>query len=72
MTARGTVKNGLVVLEPGVALPEGTSVTVTTVDEAAAAEQPVGVGPKAGTAKGKVWMADDFDQPLPDFAEYME
>ena len=24
-----------------------------------------------GAAKGKVWMADDFDQPLDDFAEYM-
>lgn len=24
-----------------------------------------------GAAKGKVWMADDFDHPLDDFAEYM-
>ena len=24
-----------------------------------------------GAAKGEVWMADDFDHPLDDFAEYM-
>jgi len=28
MTYRGTVKNGVVVLEPGVTLPEGTAVNV--------------------------------------------
>ena len=27
---------------------------------------------KAGSARGQVWMADDFDDPLDDFAEYME
>ncbi len=26
---------------------------------------------KAGSAKGKFTMADDFDAPLEDFAEYM-
>jgi len=25
---------------------------------------------RAGTAKGEVWMADDFDAPLEDFREY--
>lgn len=25
-----------------------------------------------GSAKGLIWMADDFDAPLDDFAEYME
>jgi antitoxin (DNA-binding transcriptional repressor) of toxin-antitoxin stability system len=24
-----------------------------------------------GSAKGMVWMSDDFDEPLDDFAEYM-
>lgn len=24
-----------------------------------------------GVLKGKVWMADDFDEPLDDFKEYM-
>ena len=27
---------------------------------------------KAGSAKGKIWMAPDFDEPLDDFMEYME
>jgi antitoxin (DNA-binding transcriptional repressor) of toxin-antitoxin stability system len=27
---------------------------------------------KAGSARGKVWMAPDFDAPLDDFKEYME
>ena len=26
---------------------------------------------RAGSARGQVWMADDFDDPLEDFAEYM-
>ena len=26
---------------------------------------------KAGSAKGKIWMAPDFDQPLEEFQEYM-
>ncbi len=29
-----------------------------------------GKGPKAGSAKGKVTIAPDFDAPLQDFAEY--
>jgi addiction module RelB/DinJ family antitoxin len=28
--------------------------------------------PKPGCLKGKIWMADDFDEPLEDFKEYME
>ena len=27
---------------------------------------------KAGSARGQVWMSDDFDDPLEDFADYME
>ncbi len=27
---------------------------------------------KLGMAKGKVWIADDFDEPLEDFKDYME
>jgi antitoxin (DNA-binding transcriptional repressor) of toxin-antitoxin stability system len=28
--------------------------------------------PKFGSAKGLVWMSDDFDEPLEDMKEYME
>ena len=27
---------------------------------------------KPGSARGQIWMADDFDEPLDDFAPYME
>ena len=36
MTYRGTVRQGVVVLEPGAALPEGADVTVTAVERPAA------------------------------------
>ena len=36
-------------------------------------KQPVKRYPaKAGTAKGQVWMSDDFDELLEEFKEYME
>ena len=27
---------------------------------------------KAGSAKGKIWISPDFDEPLEEFKEYME
>ncbi|GBO54760.1 hypothetical protein APA_2811 [Pseudanabaena sp. lw0831] len=27
---------------------------------------------KPGSAKGLIWMSDDFDEPLEEFKEYME
>jgi antitoxin (DNA-binding transcriptional repressor) of toxin-antitoxin stability system len=27
---------------------------------------------RSGSAKGLIWMSDDFDQPLEDFYEYMQ
>ena len=30
-----------------------------------------GKAPILGSMKGKIWMADDFDEPLEDFKEYM-
>lgn len=27
--------------------------------------------PRFGSAKGQVWMSDDFDEPLDDFSDYM-
>lgn len=34
-------------------------------------EQPQKKKRKAGLLKGKIWMADDFDEPLEDFKDYM-
>ena len=28
--------------------------------------------PKPGCMSGKIWMSDDFDEPIEDFKEYME
>ncbi len=28
--------------------------------------------PKFGSTKGQIWMAEDFDAPLEDFAEYQK
>ena len=35
-------------------------------------KKPRKVVPKAGSLKGKIHMAPDFDDPLPDMKEYME
>jgi hypothetical protein len=70
MTYQGTFRKGVVVLESGAALPEGTVVTVTPVGQPAGNPPGTPRGPKAGSAKGKVRMAPDFDEPLPDMAEY--
>jgi len=32
---------------------------------------PSGSVPKLGGWEGKIWMSDDFDEPLEDFKEYM-
>ena len=34
-------------------------------------EEPQSVNRQFGRMKGKIWMADDFDEPLEDFKEYM-
>ena len=33
---------------------------------------PLKLRPKFGSAKGLVWMSDDFDEPLEEMKEYME
>ena len=33
---------------------------------------PVNKPRKAGSARGQIWMADDFDAPLPEFESYVE
>jgi antitoxin (DNA-binding transcriptional repressor) of toxin-antitoxin stability system len=34
--------------------------------------EPVKTDRKPGSAKGLIWMSDDFDEPLEEFREYME
>ena len=33
--------------------------------------EPLKKTPKLGCMKGKIWMSDDFNEPLEDFKEYM-
>ena len=54
---------------------DGDQVVITTDDRPAVRLVPV-EQPKprhqAGSAKGLIFMADDFDDPLPDFGDYCE
>jgi antitoxin (DNA-binding transcriptional repressor) of toxin-antitoxin stability system len=53
---------------------DGQEVVITRNDEPVLKLVPVlkpNVGRKAGTAKGMISMATDFDEPLEDFQEYM-
>ena len=62
MTLRGHVKNGVIVLDDPVQLPDGTEVRVEAVAPQTGANKPGRVG---GQWRGKVWIAEDFDE-LPD------
>ena len=53
----------------------GEEIVITQDDKPVAKISPItsALRPlKRGSAKGKVWMSDDFDEPLEDFQEYME
>lgn len=53
----------------------GETVSITTDDEQVVQLVPIGLGKgrrKFGSAKGQIWMSDDFDAPLEDFDEYMK
>ena len=50
---------------------QGEEIVSTQDDKPVAKISPIKRPLKRGSAKGKVWMSDDFDQPLEDFQEYM-
>jgi hypothetical protein len=53
-------------------LPIGNVKVTLTLESQANAPAPVNrLAEIRGLGKGKVWMSDDFDEPLDDFAEYM-
>ena len=51
---------------------KGEEIVITKDDKPVAKISPIKRPLKRGSAKGKIWMSDDFDQPLEDFQEYME
>lgn len=57
-------------LPPGT--PTGDAVITLTIKAKDKAQKPVNrMAEMEGKYKGEIWMADDFDAPLEDFAEYM-
>jgi hypothetical protein len=65
MVLRGCIQNGVVVLDDPVDLPEGTPVNVEVVGLTPAGSQ----RRRGGQWKGRVQIADDFDQLPDDLAE---
>lgn len=51
---------------------KGEEIIITQDNKPVAKISPIKKPLKRGSAKGKVWMSDDFDEPLEDFKEYME
>jgi prevent-host-death family protein len=51
---------------------KGEEIVITQNDRPVAKISPVKKLLKRGSAKGKVWMSEDFDEPLEDFEEYMK
>lgn len=51
---------------------QGEEIVITQDNKPVAKISPIKRLLKRGSAKGKVWISDDFDEPLEDFQEYME
>ena len=51
---------------------EGEEIVITQDNQPVAKISPIKRPLKRGSAKGKVWMSDDFDEPIEDFQEYMQ
>lgn len=51
---------------------KGEVIVITQDDKPVAQISPIKRPLKRGSAKGKVWMSDDFDDNIEDFKEYME
>jgi len=51
---------------------EGEEIIITQNNKPVAKISPIKRPLKRGSAKGKIWMSEDFDEPLTDFKEYME
>lgn len=51
---------------------KGEEIVITQDNQPVAKISPIKRPLTRGSAKGKVWISDDFDEPLDDFQEYME
>lgn len=61
------------IFEKAQVLPESAQKTVLELVDKLIRQNAVSPpGPKAGSAKGRIHIAPDFDKPLQDFKPYME
>ncbi|MBC5797353.1 DUF2281 domain-containing protein [Sphaerospermopsis sp. FACHB-1094] len=51
---------------------KGEKIIITQDDKPVAEISPIQRPLKRGSAKGKVWISSDFNEPLEDFKDYME
>ncbi|MEA5574810.1 type II toxin-antitoxin system Phd/YefM family antitoxin [Anabaena sp. UHCC 0451] len=49
---------------------KGEKITITKNDQPVAEISPIQRPLKRGSAKGKVWISSDFNEPLEDFQDY--
>ena len=68
MILQGHVRNGVVVLDEPLAIPEGTLVRVETIETAKGGAQG-GTWRQGGQYAGQIWIAPDFDQWPADMQE---
>ncbi len=64
---KGIFENGQITLSEKPPVDKKMEVIVTFIDETPAPLKKR----KAGILSGKVWMSDDFDEPLKDFKDYV-
>lgn len=64
---KGTYENGKITLEETPDFNERVNVIVTFLEEIPLQKK----RRVPGSLKGKVWMSDDFNDPLDDLKEYM-
>jgi antitoxin (DNA-binding transcriptional repressor) of toxin-antitoxin stability system len=51
---------------------KGEKIIITQDDKPVAEISPIQRPLKRGSAKGKVWISSDFNEPLEEFKDYME
>ncbi len=51
---------------------KGEKIIITQDDKPVAEISPIQRPVKRGSAKGKVWISSDFNEPLEEFKDYME
>ncbi len=51
---------------------KGEKIIITQDDKPVAEISPIPRPLKRGSAKGKVWISSDFNEPLEEFKDYME